>query len=248
LVASIFIAGRVRGVHRPAVGLFVPTKNSSIFCLDLGANVDCKTSYLQQFALMGHAYVQLVKSIEKPRVALLSNGSEPYKGSEVVKKSYDRLSSLPINFVGNLESRDLFDDTADVLVCDGFVGNVLLKAIQGTAALMMHWIKDEGERSSWIQRLLLHANRIIFSRIKKKTDYASTGGALLLGVNYPVVLAHGRSDSRAMLNAILFAQKVVEEKRVPQFNERLAPLLCNEISFKNVVKNRVQSLLKWGQS
>ena len=249
LVAAILICGRVPGIYRPAVGAFLPTRNGSIFCLDLGANVDCKAQYLYQFALMGHTYVQLIKNITNPRIALLSNGLEPYKGSAQVRAVYDYLQASPLQFIGNLESRDIFDDHADVLVCDGFVGNVMLKAIQGTAAAMLTWLKDEADTSSFIQRWLLYGNSFLFSKLKKRTDYATTGGALLLGVNHPVILAHGRSDARAITNAIKFAYKVSQEERVSEFNERLDRLLKNqEVTFANMMKQRMKSLFKWRQS
>lgn len=231
LLASVFFSGRVPGVHRPAVGAFLPTKTGSFFCLDMGGNVDCKPEDLAQFALMGSLYVQLTKGIVSPRIALLSNGHEPYKGSDVVKKTHRILSESSLRFIGNIEARELGkDDVFEVLVCDGFTGNVLLKAIQGTASTLFSLIKHEANRSWW-RRLLLWLNREMFHTIKHRLDYAATGAALLLGVRHPVFLAHGRSDARAIENGILLAHAITQEIRVPRFNEQLATALKNQATF-----------------
>ncbi len=248
LVASIFYNGRLPGVLRPAVGCFVPTHTGSIFCLDVGVNVDCKPSFLYQFALMGHAYMRAIKEIENPRIALLSNGHEPYKGSAIIKKVYDQLITAPINFVGNLESREIFSDHADVLVCDGFAGNVLLKTIQGTSQALFTWLKDEAAHATWWERGMLWGTKRLLRRVKTKTNYATTGGALLLGVNHPVILAHGRSDARAIANAIRFAQKIVDQDFMGRFNAEFTPLLQHHVTFAGTVKQKVRSIFHWGQS
>ncbi len=224
MAAATVILGRVPGVLRPAIGTFLPTNHGSLFCLDLGANPDCKPEYMVQFAYMGYAYMRLVKHIAQPRIALLSNGHESYKGSVLVKKAYDLLSKTSLEFVGNIESRDLFAGRADVIVTDGFTGNVLLKSIQGTARAVMDWIKDEAARSLFL-KILLGLTYPLLSRIKNKIDYARTGGALLLGVNKPVIIAHGSSKEQAITQAIFFAHKTVQEKIVPTFNETLKGLL-----------------------
>ncbi len=248
LVASILHSGRLPGVLRPAVGSFIPTRSQSIFCLDLGVNADCKASYLYQFALMGHVYVRVVKKIKNPRIALLSNGHEPYKGSAEVKKAYSYLINAPIQFVGNIESREMFEDNVDVLVCDGFAGNVMLKTIQGVARTLFGWIKDEVEKASWWEQGLLLATKPLLRKIKEKTDYASTGGALLLGVRHPVILAHGRSDARAITNAIRFAQQVVDKNYLGQFNDELVPLIAQQATFAGAVTQKVRSIFHWRQS
>lgn len=227
LVAGTLILGRVDGILRPAIGDFLPTKTGSIFCIDLGANTDCKPEYLEQFAIMGVAYVKLMSGITSPRVALLSNGSEPYKGSLVVKQAYERLQNSALNFVGNLESRDMFDDQADVIVCDGFVGNVLLKGIQGTARAMMAWI-DQERKASWRYSLGLLLSKGLFRSLKQKIDYAKKGGALLLGVHSPLIIAHGCSNADAIEQAIIFAHQVVEEKRIERFNEIIKVQLAQD--------------------
>lgn len=244
MVGSVLIIGRLPGIHRPAVGTFLPTKSGSVFCLDVGANVDCKASYLYQFALMGHAYLHVTKGTTKPRIGLLSNGHEPYKGPVEIKKAYELLSQSSLNFVGNIEARDLGENIVDIVVCDGFVGNVLLKAMQGVAKTMFSWIKDESGRS-WIRRCCAWLNRGIFKSIKNRADYTSIGGALLLGVNQPVIVAHGSSDARAIENGIKFAHRIVQEKQMATFNELLTTLIKNNHKFSEVIQEKVRSLLHW---
>jgi glycerol-3-phosphate acyltransferase PlsX len=240
MAAATIIVGRVPGVMRPAIGTFLPTTHGSLFCLDLGANPDCKPEYLVQFAYMGYAYVRIVKQIAQPRVALLSNGHESYKGSLLVRSAFDLLAQTGLEFIGNIEARDIFSGRADVVVTDGFTGNVLLKGIQGTAKAVMDWMKEEASRS-FVLKLLLACAYPILSRIKKKVDYARTGGALLLGVNKPVVIAHGSSKEQAITQAILFAQKTVDEKIVPTFNETLKMLLAKgKASIKGVKQSKIE--------
>jgi phosphate acyltransferase len=225
VAAATIIVGRVPGVLRPAIGTFLPTNHGSLFCLDLGANPDCKPEYMAQFAYMGYAYTRLVKHIAQPRIALLSNGHESYKGSVLVKQAYDLISQQTnLEFVGNIESRDIFSGRADVVITDGFTGNVLLKNIQGTAKAVIDWMKEEASRSL-LCRVLLGLTYPLLNRIKNKIDYARTGGAPLLGVNKPVIIAHGSSKEQAIMQAILFAQKTVDEKIMPTFNETLKVLL-----------------------
>lgn len=225
LVGGIFIIGRAEGILRPALGNFLPTKNGSIFCIDLGANTDCKAEFLEQFALMGHLYVQKMKGIAQPRVALLSNGHEPYKGNKLVKDSFERLGRLPINFVGNLESRDIFDDHADVIVSDGFVGNIMLKAIQGTAQAMNSWIKDEAGKLPWYRKLAFAVGKPVFTALRQKTSYADKGGALLLGLNNPLIVAHGCANAQAIENAIIMAHEYVQTGFVDSLNQQFFALI-----------------------
>jgi phosphate acyltransferase len=224
MAAATVTVGRVPGVIRPAIGSFLPTNYGSLFCLDLGANPDCKPEYLVQFAYMGYAYVRLTKEIAQPRVALLSNGHESYKGSALVKSAFELIAQTGLEFVGNIESRDIFSGRADVIVTDGFTGNILLKSIQGTARAVMDWMKDAAQRSIILKILLACAYPVLHC-VKKKIDYARTGGALLLGINKPVVIAHGSSKSSAITQAILFAHKTVDEKIIPTFNDSLRALL-----------------------
>lgn len=245
LVAGMLIAGRTRGVLRPAIGHFLPTKTSSVFCVDLGANADCKPEYLEQFACIGHAYVQHVKGIERPRIGLLSNGAEPYKGSQLVKQTYTKLSNSPLNFVGNIEARTIFDDQVDVVVCDGFSGNILLKAVQGTAKAIGHWIKKEGSQASWLQKLGLSFSGSLFSSIKEKTDYARTGGALLLGIQHPLIIAHGCSKAEAIERALVFAHRVAQDKMVEALNSAIIKTIneCKD-HHANIVQRTLRTVLR----
>ena len=156
LAAATLLVGRASGILRPALCAFLPNSKNEIFCLDLGANTDCKIEYLEQFALIGDVYVRLVKNIARPRIALLSNGHEPYKGSKLVKEVYSRLEKSSLHFVGNIEARDIFStDSVDVIVCDGFVGNVMLKTAQGTIKTLVDWVKDEAKKSFMTRIILL---------------------------------------------------------------------------------------------
>jgi glycerol-3-phosphate acyltransferase PlsX len=175
-----------------------------------------------------------MKHISQPRIALLSNGHEPYKGSALVKSAFELISNTNLEFIGNIESRDIFSGRADVIVTDGFTGNILLKGIQGTAKVVMDWMKEEASRSILL-RILLGLTYPLLRRIKNKVDYSRTGGALLLGINKPVVIAHGSSKEQAITQAILFAQKTVEQEIMPTFNETLKVLLeKNKVSARTI--------------
>jgi glycerol-3-phosphate acyltransferase PlsX len=225
LVAGVFILERIDGILRPAIGSFLPTKSSSVFCLDLGANPDAKAEHLEQFAYMGKLYVQHVRGIQNPRIALLSNGAEAYKGSLITKQAFYRLSQQPdLNFVGNLESRDIIDDHADVLVCDGFTGNIMLKTMQGTARLITHWMKNEGERS-WLRACALFLTQPLFAKLREKGDYAKRGGALLLVLKKPLIVAHGCSTAAAIEQALMFAHEIVSTGFMPRYNASLSAYL-----------------------
>jgi len=224
MAAAAIVVGRVAGVMRPAIGSFLPTDEGSFFCLDLGANPDCKPEHLVQFAYMGHAYVRLTQQIAQPKIGLLSNGHESYKGSSLVRDTFALLEKTSLHFIGNIEARDIFSGHADIVVTDGFTGNVLLKGIQGTVQAVMGWMKSESVRSWWSKLLLLCA-RPVLTRIKKQLDYARTGGALLLGVEKPVIIAHGSSNAQAITQAIIFAHTTARNKIVSKFNESLRTLL-----------------------
>ncbi len=247
LVASTVILGRTAGVLRPAIGGFLPTQKGSVFCIDLGANTDCKTEYLEQFAFMGHAYVSVVHGMTSPRIGLLSNGHEPYKGSGIVKEAYGRLTQSSLNFVGNIEARDIFNDKTDVLVCDGFSGNIMLKTAQATARVMMDWLKQEAA-TSWWSKAALGLSAPLLKKLKSKTDYSRIGGALLLGVQHPVITAHGSSNAQAIAHAISFAHAVVQKQIIRRFNEKLVELLHKQkTSFSTMLERKERSLLSWAQ-
>lgn len=224
LVAASLFLGKIPGVLRPAIGDFLPTPSGTIFCVDLGANVDCKPEHLLSFAIMGHAYVRVAHGIERPRIALLSNGAERAKGTRLIKEAHMLLEQADINFIGNLEPRDMFTGVADVLVCDGFAGNIMLKAIEGTVTTLIEWQKKAYMRN-WATKLTGLMHQFLMRGLKKKVDYAQKGGALLLGVEHPFIIAHGCSDARAFFHAIEYAHQVAHDKTYRQFAQTVGDLV-----------------------
>lgn len=196
--------GRIKGVSRPAIATLMPTsENQNTLVLDVGANVDSDAKNLFEFAIMGQVYAQYVLQLDEPIVGLLSNGEEESKGNEVTKEAYKLISKIP-NFAGNVEGADIFKGTIDVVVCDGFVGNILLKTAEGVADTIGKIIKKNLKRSliSIAGAVLM---RKVFKNLKVRVDYAEYGGAPLLGVKAPVIIAHGKSNPKAMQNAIFQA-------------------------------------------
>ncbi|MGI6150763.1 MAG: phosphate acyltransferase PlsX [Christensenellales bacterium] len=210
LAGATFIVRRIKGIKRPALAPVLPTrKDHDVILIDCGANVDMKPVHLQQFAVMGSAYAERIMGIKNPRVGLLNNGAEAEKGCELTKETYKLLQETPVNFTGNCEGRDILSGELDVVVSDGFAGNVALKAIEGTAMMMMSIIKREllGGIASRIGALLA---RGAFKRIKAKMDYSSHGGALLLGIDGGIIKAHGTCDARAFAAALHQAAKFID--------------------------------------
>ncbi len=202
--------GRIKGIDRPAIGSLLPTINGKAVILDAGANVDCSVENLLQFALMGNAYAERIFKLEHPRVGLLSIGEEETKGDELTKATNAELRSQDIlNFVGNVEGKEIFRGAVDVVICDGFAGNLVLKISEGVAEFMSKTIKAEVNKSliSKIGALLM---RPAFNQFKTKLDYAEYGGAPLLGLDGICMISHGRSDARAMRNAIRAAADAVQ--------------------------------------
>ncbi len=234
VVGSILVFERLKGVARPALGTFLPTQKGSVFLLDIGANVDCKPDFLQQFACMGHAFVSFMSGIAQPRVGLLSNGHERGKGSYATKVAYTLLEHSSINFIGNVEAREIFNDYADVIVCDGFVGNVVLKSVQGATHALTGFMKTSFSSSVWGRCVGLLA-KPFFKKVYNAIDYKNVGGALLLGVHHPLVVAHGCSNSDAFENAITFAHRVVTHGVVEKFNDNLIKLLDREQVIKQTL-------------
>ncbi|TEY02773.1 phosphate acyltransferase PlsX [Campylobacter sp. US33a] len=197
--------GRIEGVLRPAIATLMPNIKGKTLVLDVGANVDCKSEHLLQFALMGEAYAKEVMGISKPRVALLSNGEEECKGNELTKETHQLLKNMH-NFIGNAEGRDIFNGNIDVLVCDGFSGNIILKSCEGVAGAIVKMLKIEIKKSflSTLGALLM---KKAFINLKKQIDWQEYGGAPLLGVDGCMIISHGKSDARAIKNAIFQAIK-----------------------------------------
>jgi len=196
--------GRIKGVTRPAIATLMPTsENQNTLVLDVGANVDCDAKNLFEFAIMGQAYAKDVLQLDDPIIGLLSNGEEESKGNEVTKEAYELISKIP-NFAGNVEGTDIFKGTVDVVVCDGFIGNILLKTAEGVADTIGQILKKNLKRSliSIAGAVLM---RKVFKSLKVRVDYAEYGGAPLLGVKAPVIIAHGKSNPKAIKNAIFQA-------------------------------------------
>jgi phosphate acyltransferase len=206
LAAALFTVKRIPGIARPAIGALLPGRGSRTFLLDVGANTDCKPEWLVQFAVMGSVYARTMMEVASPRVGLLSNGEEPGKGSQLVRETYPLLEAAPVRFTGNVEGKELFIGACDVAVCDGFAGNVALKAAEGVGEYLFAALREEAMGSLTAKiggRLLKPRLRAIRDRV----DYRHTGGALLLGVAGEVVIAHGRSDALAVMNAIRVASE-----------------------------------------
>jgi phosphate acyltransferase len=213
MAAALLIQGRIRGVDRPALGSVVPTAGAPIYFLDVGANVDSRPEYLQQFAEMGAVYASQVMGRTQPRVALLSNGEEPDKGDQRVREAHARLKRSRLNFVGNIEAKDLLAGRADVVVADGFVGNVAIKMAEATADFIFRTMREEVPRSprGRVGGLLIRPD---VQRIRSLMDWREFGGAPLLGIDGVAVVAHGRSDARAVKNAIRVAREAVDSDLV----------------------------------
>ncbi len=202
LTGSILIVGRIKGVERPALATMLPNSSGFTLLLDSGANVDCKPSYLCQFAKMGSVYMEIFNNGAKPKVGLVNIGSEEEKGSAMVKEAFELLKQQEdINFVGNVEAREIPLGAVDVAVCDGFVGNVILKYTEGFAKGIMGIIKEE-MMSTTVSKLGALLAKGAFKKLKKRFDYAEIGGAPFLGLNGLVVKAHGSSDAKAFKGAI----------------------------------------------
>lgn len=201
LAGATLIVRRIKGVKRPALAPVMPTVKGPVLLIDCGANVDCKPNYLQQFAVMGSAYMKKVCGIDAPRVGLINNGAEAEKGNELTKSAYKLLKNTDINFVGNCEARYTMTGDYDVLVCDGFVGNAVLKCTEGVARSVMSIMKQE-LMASPITKLGALISKSGFKRVKKRMDYTEYGGAPLLGINGCIIKAHGSSNAKAITSAI----------------------------------------------
>lgn len=208
MATAFFLLGTLQGVERPAIATILPTLKGPAVLLDVGANVDSKPQHLVRFALMGHAFAQRMLAVAAPRVGLLSIGEEDSKGNELTKETFKLLKHAPINFIGNVEGRDVYTGHADVIVCDGFIGNVALKISEGLAEAIMQVLRREIAQSV-LGGLGFWLLKPAFRRFKRQVDYAEYGGAPLLGLNGVSIICHGRSSSKAIKNALRVARDFV---------------------------------------
>ena len=218
MAAGLFELKRVRGVDRPALAAVIPTLRGGSLLVDVGANADCRPEHLAQFALMGSVYMERVFGVSRPKVGLISIGEEESKGNLLVQQAYPRLRALPINFVGNVEGKDFPAGAVDVAVCDGFVGNVMLKLAEGMASAITGLIRQEIE-ASLVTKIAAIGVVPAFRRARRRMDYAEYGGAPLLGLNGTCIVAHGRSNAQAIKNAIRVAAQAVEQDVVHRIAE-----------------------------
>ena len=216
--------GALEGVDRPALAAAFPNaKGKATVMLDVGANVDCKPQHLEQFAVMGEIYYRVIFGVERPRVGLLSIGSEDHKGNDLTREAFPLLKKLPLRFVGNVEGRDLYNGHIEVIVCDGFIGNVALKISEGLIEATSSLLRDSLSRTL-TSKVGYALSRNAFRNFKKRVDYAEYGGAPLLGVRGVCLIAHGSSNAHAMKNAIRVAAGFVEGRVNEKIERELASL------------------------
>ncbi len=211
MATSLFILGKLPNVDRPAIATIMPSLTGYFLLIDAGANVDCKPENLLQFAIMGNAYYKGVCDIPSPRIALLSIGEEDTKGNELTKEAFKYLKAADINFTGNIEGKDIFSGSADVIVCDGFIGNIVLKVSEGLAETILKMLKMEIANVATGKLGYLMIKPAI-KGFKKRTDYSEYGGAPLLGINGTCIISHGRSSARAIKNAVRVAAEMARKK------------------------------------
>jgi len=224
---SIFILGRIKGVRRPAIATLLPSLKKPFVLIDAGANVDSKPLDLFQFGLMGSLFLERVWNYKNPKVALLSIGEETGKGNSLVKKTHQLFTSSKLNYVGNIESRDMYKGEIDVVVCDGFIGNICLKLSEGVAEVVTAMLKEEVKKCIFAMLGMALARRAL-KNFKKRTDWREYGGAPLLGVKGVVIIAHGRSDRIAIKNAIKVAITGIKSDLVDKIESAIKENLVKE--------------------
>ena len=220
LAAGLLIVGRIKGISRPALATMLPTARGGKLLIDAGANTNCKPENLVQFGIMGSVYMENVCGIGTPTVGIVSNGEEEGKGDELTKKAFPKMKEAPFKFYGNIEGRDVMEGTVDVMVCDGFVGNVILKTVEGMGHVIGQKVKDLFMKNmmSKIGALFVLSG---VKELKKSMDYREYGGAPLLGTKRPVIKGHGSSDALAVFSAIKQAQKFVSSGVTGRIEEQI---------------------------
>jgi len=217
------ILGALKGVEKPALSLLVPSMKGLTLLIDVGANVNCRPHHLEQFAVMGHTFMVSVMGIQKPRIGLMSVGEEKIKGNELTKEAFERLQDSPLNFIGNVEGKDIYSGKADVIVSDGFTGNVALKVSEGVVETFSYFARTEIMKNFFAKIGLFLMKRNL-KKIYKKVDYTEYGGAQLLGINGVCIIGHGRSNSNAVKNAIGLAKDFVLNKVQDKIQHDIAEL------------------------
>lgn len=220
MAASLLGLGRIKGIDRPAIVTVLPTLEGGKLLLDVGANPDAKPEHLVQYAMMGSIYAQSILGIKSPKVGLLNIGTEETKGNELTQATYPLLKKTPLNFIGNVEGRDVPYGRADVVVCEGFVGNVMLKTTEGLAGALFQLIKEKITATT-VRKLGALAIKPGLKEIAKMMDYAEYGGAPLLGVNGISIISHGSSNEKAIFNAVRVAKECVESGFIEEIRKEL---------------------------
>lgn len=228
MAASLLKYGRIKGIGRPAIATLLPTPNRSVLLLDAGANTDCSPKHLLQFAIMGSLYSELILGVVNPTVGLLNIGEEENKGNELTLAAYALLKDAGINFTGNIEGRDVFNGAVDVVVCDGFVGNIVLKTGEGMATVLINTMQEEISKNM-LARLGAMLVMPAFKGLKRRLDYAEYGGAPLLGVNGVTIIAHGSSNSTAVKNAICQTREMIEKDIVATIRDGMLKMAGGEV-------------------
>ena len=239
MATAKFVLKSVEGIERPAIATLMPSihRNHPFVLLDIGANTDCKPLYLFQFALMGDAYARTLLHLDNPRVALLNNGEEEGKGYLQLKETYDLLKQSTLNFTGNIEGKSMFKDIVDVVVCDGFIGNIALKVAEGTFDFVRSVLREEVD-NTLLAKIGYQAMRGPFRALRQRADYSEVGGAPLLGVNGIVIICHGSSRVHTIRNAIKHAQECAEQK----LNEKISLEVSENLDVINQAKRLVEKV------
>lgn len=221
VMAAHAVFGRLPGVDRPALATIIPTRTTPAVLLDSGATVECRPQHLVQFAIMGAAYARIAFDCQNPRVGLLSVGEEESKGNELTREAHQLLKTAPVRFVGNVEGRDVYAGNADVIVCDGFTGNITLKISEGLVDTVEALLHDELS-STFGTRVGYLLSRQAYRRFRKRLDYSEYGGAPLVGLNGVCVVGHGRSSAKAVRNAVAMAARAVTEGFLDRLSREVA--------------------------
>jgi len=232
MAGCLLIVGRIKGTSRPALAPLIPSKNGAFVLIDAGSNSECDPINLLQFAVMGGVYAEKVLGVSRPRIGLVNIGEEEEKGNQLVKEAYKVLKNSKLNFIGNIEGRDLFSDKADVVVCDGFTGNVILKTIEGVSISIFDILKEEISKkfTSKLGALLMKSS---FRSLKKRMDYTEHGGAPFLGIDGVCIKAHGSSNAKAIKNALRQTKLFLEKNLLDDIKLKLYEIGADHVAEQN---------------